>query len=284
MRVALVVEYDGSAYCGWQSQKHCRSVQQALEAALSTVADQTITVHCAGRTDTGVHACAQVVHFDTQAERSARAWMLGANSNLPDDICIRNATQIDDGFHARYDAVSRQYRYLICNTVARHALHAQRCFVVHEALDVAAMDLAAQALVGEHDFSSFRAAGCQAKHARRSVEAVRVRRTAQWVIVDIAANAFLHHMVRNIVGALIDVGKRSAPPETLSTLLALEDRRKAPAMAGASGLYLSRVCYTDSVNRQLRLAATSQFPAVLPLVPVVDEPSALCETSPPGFN
>lgn len=280
MRVALVVEYDGSAYCGWQTQKHCQSVQQRLEAALATVADHAITVHCAGRTDTGVHACAQVVHFDTEATRSPRAWLLGANSNLPDDICVRHATEVDTAFHARYDAVSRQYRYLICNTVAQHALHAQRCFVVHEPLDAAAMDSAAQALLGEHDFSSFRAAGCQAKHARRSVHAVRVRRTAQWIIVDIAANAFLHHMVRNIVGALIDVGKRSAPPETLATLLALKDRREAPPMAGASGLYLSRVRYLEAVNRQLRLESTSRFPDALPLIPVVDQLSAPGETSP----
>lgn len=259
MRVCLLVEYDGSAYHGWQRQSHCRSVQETLERAVAVVANEPITIFCAGRTDTGVHACGQVVHFDTTANRTERSWMLGTNSQLPADISVRRARLVADDFHARYDASERHYRYLILNSASRSALHAQRAWVVHEPLEVERMQQAASQLLGEHDFSAFRAAGCQARHPNRFVRALSVRRCDDWLIVDIAANAFLHHMVRNIVGALVHIGNGSADPARIRYWLEQRDRALAPAMAPAGGLFLSRVCYSAESH--------GEFPPCLPLLP-----------------
>lgn len=243
MRLALGIEYDGSAYCGWQRQRQGESVQGVLEGALSFVADESLKVTCAGRTDAGVHAVGQVAHFDTAAERSPRSWALGANSRLPADVAVRWVEQVDDEFHARFSAVSRSYRYLVLNRRLRSALHRERACWVHRPLDVAAMQEAADALVGEHDFSAFRAAGCQARTPVREIARLAVTRLDDWVVMDVTANAFLQHMVRNIAGLLIVVGAAEAPPALAAEVLAGRERRVAPFAAPAAGLTLMAVRY-----------------------------------------
>ncbi|BBP46382.1 tRNA pseudouridine synthase A [Thiosulfatimonas sediminis] len=248
MRIVLGVEYQGGRYCGYQRQKHCPSVQAHLEQALSSIANQPIELYCAGRTDTGVHAIGQVVHFDSTAVRPQRAWIQGVNTQLPEDIRVVWMQEMlggPEGFHARFSAVARQYRYVIYNRQVHSAVLAGR--VTHEAyrLDAPAMHLAAQALLGEQDFSSFRAAACQASHARRNVQSVQVSRSGDFVLIDIQANAFLHHMVRNIVGALIEVGKVHQGTAWIAELLALRDRTKAAPTAPAEGLYFVNAIYPD---------------------------------------
>jgi tRNA pseudouridine38-40 synthase len=236
MRVALGIEYDGTGYFGWQRLAHGPSLQAEVESALSFVADHAVAVTCAGRTDAGVHARCQVVHFDTGAVRSERAWVLGATSRLPHAIAALWARRMPDDFHARFSARARRYRYVLLNRPIRPALEAR--FVAWERvpLDADAMHAAAQALLGERDFSSFRAVSCQARHARRNVIEVGVRREAEHVIVDIEANAFLHHMVRNIVGSLLEVGRGERPVEWIAELLAARDREVAGATATPQGL------------------------------------------------
>ena len=207
MRMALGIEYDGTAYNGWQRQRTGVGVQQRVEAALTRVADENIEVICAGRTDTGVHASGQVVHFDTASERTPRGWLLGANSNLPDDVNVTWAVPVDDEFHARFSATSRTYRYFILNRLERSALHRDRAWWVYEKLDAARMHRAAQALVGQHDFSAFRAAGCQAPTATREITAIEVRQKDDWIGLEVTANAFLQHMVRNVTGTLVTIGR-----------------------------------------------------------------------------
>ncbi len=245
-RIAVGIEYDGGAYCGWQQQSHAASVQAALEAALGRVADQRVDLICAGRTDAGVHAHAQVAHFDTAAQRSARAWLLGANTYLPHDISLLWARAVPDHFHARYGALARGYRYLILNRVARSALAAGRALVVHRPLDAAAMQQAAQWLIGEHDFSAFRSSECQARSPVRRLRSLRVMRNGDWIAIDISANAFLHHMARNIVGLLLAVGLGRAPPERARAQLAARVRAEGEATAPAHGLYLWRVQYPSA--------------------------------------
>ena len=191
MRLAVGIEYDGTAYNGWQRQKSGLGVQQRVEEALARVANHDLEVTCAGRTDTGVHASGQVAHFDTTSQRSARGWLLGANSNLPDDIALTWVTDVPDDFHARFTATARSYRYRILNRLVRSALHRQRAWWVHQPLDAGRMHDAAQALLGEHDFSAFRAAGCQAANANREVRSVTVGRNGDWITLEITANAFL---------------------------------------------------------------------------------------------
>jgi tRNA pseudouridine38-40 synthase len=203
MRVALGIEYDGTAYNGWQRQRSGLGVQQVLEHAIGQVADEAVGIVCAGRTDSGVHASGQVAHFDTSARRSERGWLLGANSNLPDDINVTWVKPVDDGFHARFSATARSYRYRILNRLVRSALFRHRAWWVHEALDHQRMHEAAQALLGEHDFSAFRAAGCQASGSVRQITSIRVSRDGDWILLDVTANAFLQHMVRNITGTLV---------------------------------------------------------------------------------
>lgn len=249
MRIALGIEYQGGAYCGYQRQKHCPSVQQYLEQALSSIANQTIELFCAGRTDTGVHAVGQVVHFDTDVIRPEKAWIQGANTHLPADIRIAWMQEMpdgNDGFHARFSAVARQYRYVIYNRRVNSAVLAGR--VTHEPYQLNAdlMHQAAQALLGEQDFSSFRAAACQASHAMRNVQSVRVSRIGDFVLIDIQANAFLHHMVRNIVGSLMVVGKQQKPVEWIADLLALQDRTQAAPTAPAEGLYFVNAIYPEA--------------------------------------
>ncbi len=243
MRIALGIEYDGTSYNGWQRQKSGLGVQQRLEEALSLVADEAIEVICAGRTDTGVHASGQVVHFDTIAERSDRGWLLGANSSLPDDISVTWVRRVDDEFHARYSATGRSYRYRILNRLQRSALHRQRSWWVRQPLDEALMNEAAQRLVGEHDFSAFRAAGCQAGSAMREITHIEVTRDGDWVTLSISANAFLMHMVRNITGTLAAIGQGEAPVEWITEVLESEDRKVGGVTAPPQGLTLVAVEY-----------------------------------------
>ena len=242
-RIALGIEYCGSAYSGWQRQRHVSSVQQTLELVLSKIADEAIETQCAGRTDAGVHASGQVVHFDVQQQRPLKAWTMGVNSQLPDDIAVRWAQVVPDNFHARFSATARRYRYIIDNKPCRPGIFNQGFTHVFVPLDASLMHQAAQALVGEHDFSAFRAVHCQSHTPFRCVEAVSVVRHGDYVVVDITANAFLHHMVRNIVGSLLEVGKGQASVTWLGELLAGRDRTQAAATAKAHGLYLVDVRY-----------------------------------------
>jgi len=236
-RWAAAVEYAGSGYAGWQTQAGRVTVQASVEAALSQVAAHTVSTVAAGRTDAGVHAWGQVVHFDSSAPRTPRAWLLGGNANLPADISLRWVQPVADTFDARRSAVARRYRYVILNQRARSALLRQRATWVPATLDAGGMHDAAQALLGEQDFSAFRAAECQSNTPMRCITAARVHRAGAFVILDIRANAFLHHMVRNIMGSLIEIGQGRQPPQWIATLLAGCDRRQAGATAPACGLY-----------------------------------------------
>jgi tRNA pseudouridine38-40 synthase len=242
-RVAAIVEYDGTEYAGWQSQEHSASIQDAVQAALSFVAGHPVTAICAGRTDSGVHAIGQVIHFDTSALRTPRAWVLGANTRLAPTIALQWAGEVTIGFHARHKAIRRIYRYCILNRSARSALQRARAAWIHRPLDAAAMHAAAQVLIGEHDFSAFRSIECQSKTAVRRVERVEIRREGDYLWLEIAANAYLHHMVRNIVGTLLDVQRETDPAAAMAHVLAGGKRRFAGATAPASGLYLWRVEY-----------------------------------------
>jgi len=243
VRFALGVEYDGSEFVGWQRQDSGRTVQACVESALSKVADAPVQVICAGRTDTGVHASGQVIHFDSPVARDPRSWVLGGNSNLPRDIAVQWACAVDEDFHARFSATSRSYRYVIQNRMARSGLWSKKVSFIHEPLDAAVMCEAAQCLLGEHDFSTFRAAGCQARHAVREVTRVRVRRVGDFVLIEIEANAFLQHMVRNIVGSLLPIGTGSKSPTWLKDALAARNRLAGGITASPDGLYLTAVGY-----------------------------------------
>jgi len=242
-RIAIGIEYDGAAFHGWQRQPHSSSVQQVLEEALGSIAASEVTLTCAGRTDAGVHARAQVAHFDTMAERNPRAWLLGTNAALPPAVNMRWVQPVADGFHARFGAVRRTYRYVILNQPMRSALASGRALVVYRPLDAALMHRAAQDLAGEHDFSAFRAAECQARSPVRRIESILVRRREQFVIVEVSANAFLHHMVRNIVGTLLAVGLGDASPGRVREQLESRQRSTGEATAAADGLYLWQVDY-----------------------------------------
>jgi tRNA pseudouridine38-40 synthase len=243
LRIAVGIEYDGSAYAGWQAQGSLRTLQQVTEQALASVAAHAVSLVSAGRTDAGVHASGQVAHFDTEAVRTARSWVLGANTELPADVSVSWARPVPAHFHARYCAEARTYRYLIANRVARPALAASRAAWVHRPLDHERMGAAARALEGEHDFSAFRAAECQARSPVRRLERIRVERRGDWVVIEATANAFLHHMMRNIAGLLIEIGKGEAPVSWAAEVLAGRDRRRSAATAAAAGLYLSSVRY-----------------------------------------
>ncbi|MGB5278607.1 MAG: tRNA pseudouridine(38-40) synthase TruA [Gammaproteobacteria bacterium] len=251
-RIALGVEYDGSCFCGWQMQSHgTRTVQHEVEQALSRVADHRVQVVCAGRTDTGVHATGQVVHFDTHASRKLKAWIMGVNAHLPKDVCVHWAKQVNADFNARFSATRRSYRYVIQQRAARPALYSHRVTWVHHQLDTNAMHTAAQALLGENDFSSFRSSACQSEHAMRCVESIDVTAESGFVYIDIRANAFLHHMVRNIVGSLLKVGCGDQPVAWIAELLALKDRNQAGPTAPAEGLYLVDVQYPPEYDLAL---------------------------------
>jgi tRNA pseudouridine38-40 synthase len=243
VRVAVGIEYAGTRYAGWQRQDSAASVQAEVEAALARVADHPVELTCAGRTDGGVHALAQVAHFDTGATRPMRGWALGANTHLPPDIAVLWATPVPDDFHARFAALARSYRYVILNRSTRAAVLRDRACWWHAPLDAERMHAAAQSLVGEHDFTSFRAAQCQSRVPVRRLEQIAVRRDGEFVTLEVTANAFLHHMVRNIVGTLLAVGEGAQPVAWVAELLAARDRTAAGPTAPACGLYFAAVRY-----------------------------------------
>lgn len=242
-RIALGIEYDGSTLKGWQAQQNLPTVQGHLETALTYIANETIQVFCAGRTDAGVHAIGQVIHFDTQAMRELRAWVLGVNTRLPATISVRWAKEVDSDFHARFSALSRRYRYVIFNSSVRSAILANRATLHHSQLNTAAMQEGAQYLLGECDFTSFRSSQCESSTPMRNIHEITVLRQGDFVIIEIEANAFLHHMVRNIVGVLLKVGAGEQSPLWVKTVLDARDRRLAAETAPAAGLYLVKARY-----------------------------------------
>jgi tRNA pseudouridine38-40 synthase len=246
MRIALKVEYDGSQYHGWQTQQTLRTVQFHLEAALSKVANHPVELVCAGRTDTGVHATHQIVHFDTENMRSIRAWVHGTNTNLAKDIVVKSAYHVSDQFHARYAAQSRRYRYVIFNSSIRPALLRSHVAWQYRQLEHTVMHQAAQCLIGEHDFTSFRSVECQSNSPMREIKSIKVFRQHQFVVMDIVANAFLHHMVRNIAGVLMATGSGRQAPEYVKQVLQAKDRRMGAETASPYGLYLVGVSYPES--------------------------------------
>jgi tRNA pseudouridine38-40 synthase len=247
-RIALGIEYDGSRFLGWQTQPGGGTVQDALEMALSGIADAPVNVTCAGRTDRGVHARAQVVHFDTAAERPDSAWVRGVNAMLPDSMAVLWSQRVPDDFHARYAARSRTYRYVLVNRPVRPALAARYAGWFHAPLDVGPMREAAAHLLGEHDFSAFRAAECQAKSPVRTLHSIDIERAGERIEFRLRANAWLQHMVRNIVGTLVYVGKGKHPPRWAKTLLEARDRARAAPTFGPEGLYLEAVEYEPCWN------------------------------------
>ncbi len=248
MRYALGIEYDGTDYAGWQKLGHAASVQGALETALSTVAAHPVDVICAGRTDSGVHGRCQVVHFDSDAIRSNYGWTMGGNANLPPDISVLWAQPVSEDFSARFSARARRYRYRLLNRKPRPALEARYVAWEKNPLDAQKMHAAAQALIGEQDFSAFRASQCQATHARREVQFVSVVRTGEEIVFEIQANAFLHHMVRNIVGSLCEIGRGAQSVEWIAQLLAQRDRNLAGPTAQARGLTFLGPLYPKQWN------------------------------------
>jgi tRNA pseudouridine38-40 synthase len=248
MRYALGLEYDGGAYSGWQRQSHSPSVQQEVERSLAEVANHEVTVFCAGRTDTGVHARGQVVHFDSPSTRTDRQWMLGINSHLPDDIRAVWIKAVDDDFHARFGAYSRSYQYRIINRWVRPAIEGRYYGWCREPLNENLMHEAAQCLIGRHDFSAFQSAGCSAQHAIRDISNITVRRNEDIILLDISANAFLYHMVRNISGSLIAVGLGEKSPEWFKQIFLGGDRKLAGVMAESNGLCFMSVRYDPKYN------------------------------------
>ncbi|MGQ0544966.1 MAG: tRNA pseudouridine(38-40) synthase TruA [Betaproteobacteria bacterium] len=243
MRIALGLEYDGSGFLGWQTQPGGGTIQDALEQALAAIAGAPVSVTCAGRTDRGVHARGQVVHFDTEASRPAQAWVRGTNALLPPAVAVLWAAAVAGDFHARYSALSRTYRYRLINRPVRPAIAARHAGWCHAPLDLQAMREAAAVLVGEHDFSAFRSAECQAKSPLRTVYALEVARSGETIEFVIRANAFLHHMVRNIVGTLVYAGKDRRPPQWVKEILASRDRSRAAPTFAPEGLVLEAVEY-----------------------------------------
>ncbi|MEM7303998.1 MAG: tRNA pseudouridine(38-40) synthase TruA [Pseudomonadota bacterium] len=243
MKFAAIIEYDGSPYCGWQRQSHAASVQERVEQAISSVADHPVGVVCAGRTDTGVHALGQVIHFETHAERSIRSWLLGVNANLPPTIVAKSIIPVDADFHARFSARSRTYRYLIINEPVRSALLANRATWERLPLDESLMQEAAHYLVGKHDFTSYRALACQAKSPVREISQFRVEREGPLVTIEVTANAFLHHMVRNLAGVLMSIGRNEHTPIWARQVLDVKDRACGGITASPQGLYFMKVEY-----------------------------------------
>ncbi len=243
MRIALGIEYNGAAFTGWQTQQGQYTIQSEVERALSRVADHPVAIVCAGRTDKGVHAVGQVIHFDSDAPRNEHAWVFGGNANLPKDVSVTWARAMPEDFHARFSARRRRYRYVIFNRRVRPSFLGGRVSWEHRLLDVATMQSAAATFLGEHDFSAFRASECQSKSTLREVFSLDVQRKGELVLIDIEANAFLHHMVRNISGVLMDIGAGEQPPEWAGEVLASRDRRQASATAPPHGLYLVNVTY-----------------------------------------
>ncbi|MDP3744611.1 MAG: tRNA pseudouridine(38-40) synthase TruA [Methylotenera sp.] len=243
MKYALGLSYDGAHFCGWQSQPNACAVQDALEAAIASIAQHTVRVHAAGRTDTGVHALGQVIHFNTEAIRPISAWVRGVNAHLPPTVRVEWAHEVADDFHARFSAFSRSYQYLLVNAPVAPALMTSKAGWFHLPLDFSAMREAASYLVGEHDFSAFRASECQAKSPIRHLAKADVSVAGQYYVFDFSANAFLQHQVRNMIGALIYVGKGNYAPSYIKELLQKRDRTLSPPTFSPCGLYLTGVGY-----------------------------------------
>ena len=269
MRIALGIEYAGTKFTGWQSQPDGRAVQDAVERALGEIAGARIATSAAGRTDAGVHATAQVVHFDSTVARPDTAWVRGVNSHLPPEIAVQWAVPVTPGFHARFAATGRHYAYLLVNAPVRPAILAGRAGWYHRPLDVAAMREGAAALAGTHDFSAFRAALCQAKSPVKTLGVAAVAAEGGCIRFDFSANGFLHHMIRNIVGALIQVGSGNAPPSWIAELLAGRDRTRAAATFAPDGLYLCGVDYAPGWG-----LPPTRRPVVLPRVAAAGAESA----------
>jgi tRNA pseudouridine38-40 synthase len=248
MRIALGIEYDGRAFCGWQFQDHSPSVQEAVEKALSKVADHSVRVVCAGRTDTGVHATEQVIHFDTEVYREPYQWVKGANANLPEGVTILWAQEMSEEFHARFKAFRRAYRYIIFSRKVRPSYLNGLVTWDYRVLDETRMQDAANYLIGEHDFTSYRALGCQAKSPVRTLYQFDIRREGDFIYLDIEANAFLHHMVRNMAGVLMTIGAGEQEPEWAKEILGLRDRTLSGITAPPHGLYLVRVDYPETFS------------------------------------
>ena len=250
MKYAACIEYDGNNFCGWQRQKqNVRTVQECLEIALTKVANHDVAIITAGRTDTGVHGAHQVIHFESNAERDEHAWCQGANRFLDHDIRVHWVNSVNDDFHARFSALSRRYRFIIHNRSMASAIFYKYSTPEFRALDLSQMQKAGEALLGEHDFSSFRASGCQANSPVRTVEKFTLSGSEEWIWFDIQANAFLQHMVRNIAGALIEVGYGKRENDWISYLLSVCDRTKGSVTAMPNGLYLTCLLYTSPSPR-----------------------------------
>ncbi len=245
MRIALGIEYAGHAYYGWQRQDISPTVQEVLELALSDVANETIRVVCAGRTDTGVHALQQVVHFETTSQREVKAWQLGTNTKLPKDVAVTWVLHVDDDFHARFSAQKRTYQYLILNRRARPAVYNGLVTWEYAPLDYERMKAASKILLGENDFTSFRAAACQAKSPIRTIYQLDIDKSGDWYLITICANAFLHHMVRNIAGVLMAIGKGKKEIKWAEEVLLAKDRTAGGVTAPPYGLYLADIKYPD---------------------------------------
>jgi tRNA pseudouridine38-40 synthase len=243
MRIALGIEYDGRNFCGWQTQPSRCSAQDALERALTEIAGHDVATICAGRTDAGVHALGQVVHFDSPADRRESAWIRGTNALLPSGLAVTWMRPVPLEFNARYSAFERRYRYILLNHPVRPAANHGRVGWYHAPLDLGSMREAASVLLGEHDFSAFRSSECQAKSPVRELRCLDVHASRDYVIFELAANGFLHHMVRNIVGSLIYVGNGRQDPEWLARVLSSRDRALAAPTVDAAGLYLEHVSY-----------------------------------------
>lgn len=260
---ALVLEYAGNNYCGWQRQNHSDSVQERLEKALSIIANEPIEVVCAGRTDTGVHATAQVVHFSTFAIRQAKAWVLGVNAHLPSDINVFDVYEVTADFSARFSALYRRYQYVIYQNKTASALWHNRVTWINQALDLKAMNAACAYLLGEQDFSSFRSSQCQSTSAKRNIQHAYFTQYGQFIIFDIQGNAFLHHMVRNIVGSMLEVGLGKKSPDWIKALINAKDRTQAGVTAPPQGLYLMELGYPQALNiiacQQVPFKSISEF-------------------------
>jgi tRNA pseudouridine38-40 synthase len=248
LRLALGIAYDGSAFTGWQTQPDARAVQDVVERALASIGQHAVDTVCAGRTDAGVHALQQVVHFDTDAQRPLQAWVRGTNSRLPESVAVQWARVVPDGFHARFDARARTYRYLIRCARNRHPLWQRRAGWVFRPIDLVSMQQAASFLVGEHDFTAFRSSQCQAATPVRRMSRLDVSARGDFIECTLTANAFLHHMVRNIVSALVYVGTGRQPPEWVAALLAQRDRSLGAPTFSAAGLYFAGVEYDAGLD------------------------------------
>ena len=244
-KYAVGIEYAGNAYSGWQKQNHSSSIQQHLEAAIGYVANHPVRLICAGRTDAGVHAIEQVAHFETGALRGNRAWILGSNCRLPRDIRVKWVVPVDESFHARFSAVARSYRYIILNSGVPSALFHDKVSWEYKPLNADKMHQASQVLIGKHDFSAFRAVGCQSKSSTRNIHQIGLTQQGDLIFLDIKANAFLYHMVRNIAGSLMAVGSGARTREWFADVFSSKDRNRADVTAAAGGLYFVRAYYPD---------------------------------------